>query len=307
MPTRIINSLLQNGTLNSFVFQLVKMSVEVSKQSGQIIRDPIVSEIAAIELATNPSSIEYHLTNRTSTGLTKDGTPFIQKGGRGIGNLSISGTMGREARLVGNNPLPKSGDVRLREFREMIFKLGNAITGAEVAQTNPIDDRVQLNGFVESKVKGFEGFLDGDTSTVEEYFLINFFDFYNRQYYLVNIRDFRIIENVERDLMPDYQIEMELLGQIIQASTTNYLLYGLENALKEMQRIEDILAEVGKLFDNELVTRTLGTALTGGIVATYTLQQVGILKDILVKAVSNKGLLNTNPIATTISTLIRSF
>lgn len=309
MANQFLTKILGNSILNTFIFQLVKVKVVVNKESGQLAGvsdNPEIKEMATLYLATNPADIQFDLSSRASTGLTKDGTPFLQEGGMQIGRYSLKGTMGKEARLVGL--IPKSGDTRLREFREMIFKLSNAINDRDIAQTTPLENRIELNSFLRDKIgSDFQGHRETEETVIDEFFAINYYDFYNRIFSLVKMRRFSVYESALKNHFPEYEVEMELLSPPLEVRTQNFMLLGLSEAVKIFAKIEDEVSSLDQLLtENKYVATALGNTVIGLSLTDFALNQVNIIGRAFSKTITGRRVIDLNPLGSKINNFIRA-
>ena len=184
--------------LNYIVFQVVVLNTESNE----------AKELHAVSLAVFPSSLSYTYPSRAAIEQTVEDNKgiggFRDEPGRGLTTVNIRGTMGYAHRREGLTL--KSGWQRLREFRELVVKLGHVVPAGNYSY--------DLALLMVQKY-GMEPFTDKDVICV------NFYDFLNDEQFSVDIRSFNILESTAQNRLPTYSINMQEVGPIV-ATKKNY-------------------------------------------------------------------------------------
>lgn len=231
------------NTLYNIIFQVIAARKDAS---GNLI----TKEIEVQPLAVLPSEIGYLLPNRATVTQTPGGS-WKDSYGMGLTQVTISGTFGVRQRLVGG--IMKDGYRRMIEFKERIMKWSN--TNLKNIDPNP-DTLSQMDILLVERL--------GDWGTLDNIvFYLNFYDFYQNEYFSIDLKSMQIIESTQRNNLPMYTLSLMQLGELIK--TISY-----DPVLISLLFVRDTMAEIQSVFESVegVAAPFIGGIQAGSIVST---------------------------------------
>ena len=232
-----------DNVLYNIIFQVV--AAVPDKEFGEITK-----EIEVQPLAVNPNNINYTYPSRVRITQTPGGA-WKDSYGMGLTRVTIVGEFGQNPRLVG--AIMKSGYRRMIEFKDRVMKWSNLVATPQdtiVGGKPNWNDRLLLDRL-------------GTWATQEGIkFYLNFYDFYQREFFSVNADSLQIVESARRNNLPSYTVALTEIGRLKYAASSDPTLVGLWTAEQIIEQLGSALEDFESLLDNAYINSVLAVAST---------------------------------------------
>ncbi len=239
-------------TVYTIVLQLVAVPVG---NDGKLDNSNAI-EIAVTPFVVSPSTIQFQYGHRMAIMQTEENV-YVDQYGRNLTRVMMQGTFGVKPRPLAGL---MTGYERLLDFKKKIMKWGyegalmkdqGLATIIAFAENNGLHSIVGVT-MPQLTVVGTNAPLNLRLTPKNRYvFVVNFYSFYDQEFFSSILDSVRITETVQMNNLPVYAVNVLEVGGLVGLESNNPLLQSLNDSFKFYQaNIEAPLLEAQDVFSS---------------------------------------------------------